>query len=53
MTDGDSDILYSEIDNWIIVGETLYTMHDNGGLEETEITQLDVPLPETFADTEE
>ena len=49
LTDGDSDILYSEIDNWIIVGETLYIMHDNGSLEEMEITQLEVPLPETFS----
>ena len=53
LADGDSDILYSEIDNWVIVGETLYIMHDNGGLEETEITQLEVPLPGAFASTEE
>ena len=46
---GNFDVLYSEIDNWIIMGETVYKMHDNGELKEMEKTQLDVPLPEAFA----
>lgn len=52
LTDGYSDILYSEIDNWIVMDETVYIMHDNGELEKTEKAQLDVPLPETFTATE-
>ena len=48
LTDGDPDVLYSEIDNWLIVGETLYIMHDNGELEEMETTKLEVPLPDDF-----
>lgn len=49
LTAGYSDVLYSKIDNWIIMGETVYKMHDNGELEEMEKTQLEVPLPEAFA----
>ena len=49
LTVGYSDVLYSQIDNWIIMGETVYKIHDNGELEEMEETQLEVPLPEAFA----
>lgn len=48
LTVGDPDILYSEITNWIIVGETIYIMHDNGELEETEKARLEVPMPDDF-----
>ena len=48
---GDSNILYSEIDNWIIMGETVYIMHDNGELEETDKTQLEIPMPEEIAES--
>lgn len=46
LTEGYSDILYSEIDNWIIMGETAYVMYDNGDLEEILKTQLKIPLLE-------
>ena len=49
LTAGYSDVLYSQIDNWIIMGETVYKIQDNGELEEMEETQLEVPLPENFA----
>ena len=49
LTAGYSDVLYNEIDNWIIMDETVYKMYDNGELVEMEKTQLEVPLPEDFA----
>ena len=48
---GDSNILYSEIDNWIIMGETVYIMHDNGELEETDKPRLGIPMPEEIAES--
>ena len=48
LTVGGSDVLYSTIENWIIVDETIYVLHDNGELEELEGETFDIPLPEEF-----
>ena len=42
------DVLYSTIENWIIIDETIYVLHDNGKLEELEGETFDSPLPEEF-----
>lgn len=40
------NVLYSEMDNWIVMGETVYVMHDSGKLEEADQAQLEIPLLE-------
>ena len=42
---GYSDVLYSTIENWIIIDDAVYIMHDNGELEETDKTQLENEFP--------
>ena len=46
-----SDVLYSTIENWIITDNAAYIMHDNGGLEEIDRTQLEmeIPMPDEIA----
>lgn len=46
MTAGYSDVLYSSIENWIIFGDTVYILHDDGELEEIEEMQMEIPLIE-------
>lgn len=49
-------MLYSTIENWIVVDENTYILHSDGDLEEIEKTQLEVPMLEEiekFAQTEE
>lgn len=40
-----SDILYSTINNWIITDDAAYIMHDDGGLDEIDRTQLEIEIP--------
>lgn len=47
---GYSDILYSDIENWIITDEMICILHDNGELEEIEEEQLGVPLLEELVE---
>ena len=46
LTAGYSDVLYSTIENWIVVDENTYILHSDGDLEEIEKTQLNIPMLE-------
>lgn len=46
LTAGYSDVLYSSIENWIIIGDTVYILHDDGELEKIEKMQMGIPLIE-------
>ncbi|MDE5597527.1 MAG: hypothetical protein K2J04_06805, partial [Lachnospiraceae bacterium] len=46
LTAGYSDVLYSTIENWIVIDENIYILHSDGELEKIEKTQLEVPTPE-------
>lgn len=46
LTTGSSDILYTTIDNWVVIGEKIYILHDNGSLEEVEYEKIEIPLLE-------
>ena len=41
-----SDVLYSTIENWIVIDENVYILHSDGELEKIEKTQLEVPALE-------
>ncbi len=41
-----SRLSLSKVKNWIVMGETVYIMHDSGKLEEMDKTQLEIPLLE-------
>ena len=46
LTAGYSDVLYSTIENWIVIDENVYVLHGDGELEKIEKTQLEVPMLE-------
>lgn len=46
LTAGYSDVLYSTIENWIVIGENVCILHSDGELEKIEKTQLEVPALE-------
>lgn len=46
LTAGYSDVLYSTIENWIIIDENTYILHSDGELEKIEKSQLEVPMLE-------
>lgn len=46
LTAGYSDVLYSTIENWIVIDENAYILHSDGELEEIERTQLEIPMLE-------
>ena len=41
-----SDVLYSTIDNWVVIDENTYILHSDGELEKIEKTQLGAPMLE-------
>lgn len=41
-----SDVLYSTIENWIVIDENVYILHSDGELEKIEKTQLEAPALE-------
>ncbi len=41
-----SDVLYSTIENWIVMDENVYFLHSDGELEKIEKTQLEAPTLE-------
>ena len=46
LTAGYSDVLYSTIENWIVMDENVYAFHSDGELEKIEKAQLEVPTLE-------
>ena len=46
LTAGYSDVLYSTVENWIVIDENVYVLHSDGELEKIEKTQLEVPTLE-------
>ena len=46
LTAGYSDVLYSTIENWIVIDENVYVLHSDGELEKIEKTQLEAPALE-------
>lgn len=40
------NVLYSEVENWILMDETAYIMYASKELEEVDWERLDIPLPE-------
>lgn len=46
LTAGYSDVLYSTIENWIVIDENVYILHSDGELEKIEKTQLETPALE-------
>lgn len=50
---GYSDVLYSTIENWIVIDENAYILHSDGELVEIEKTQLDIPMLEEIAKKQE
>ena len=46
LTAGYSDVLYSTVENWIVIDENVYVLHSDGELEKIEKTQLEAPTLE-------